>query len=200
MLLDALLLNQAQILGLTDIIPAKHGASLRGVPILGSDEVVLRYQTDAVLLVNGLGSVGSTAARAGLYRHFKNLGYTFASVIHPSAIIAGDAGLAEGVQIMAGAVIQTGSSIGANTIINTRAGVDHDCVIAEDVHVAPGATLSGMVRIGAGAHIGAGATIVQNVGIGSNAVVGAGAVVLGDIPPERLAVGVPAKIGTKVGT
>ena len=48
-------------------------------------------------------------------------------------------------------------SIGANSIVNTRASVDHDCRIGETVHIAPGVTLSGAVTIGDGTHIGTGA-------------------------------------------
>jgi acetyltransferase-like isoleucine patch superfamily enzyme len=57
---------------------------------------------------------------------------------------------------------------------------------------------SGPTRIGAGSWIGAGARIVGSITIGDNAIVGAGAVVIGDVPPNSIAVGVPAKvIGTR---
>jgi UDP-perosamine 4-acetyltransferase len=49
--------------------------------------------------------------------------------------------------------------------------------LAEDVHLAPGATLCGDVRVGAGAFIGAGAVVIQGCAIGAGAVVAAGALV-----------------------
>lgn len=46
--------------------------------------------------------------------------------------------------------------------------------------------------------IGAGAVIVGNITVGHNSIIGANAVVLTDIPPNSVAVGVPAKvIGTR---
>jgi len=75
---------------------------------------------------------------------------------------------------MAGVVIQPGCAIGENSIINTRAGVDHDCRIGHDVHVAPGATLCGTVTVEDGAFIGAGATVIQGLRVGARAVVECG--------------------------
>lgn len=144
-------------------------------------------------LVNGLGSVMNTALRADIFNKFKNLGYNFRQVVHPSAIIAKDCILGECVQIMAGAVVNTGTNIAANSIINTGAVVDHECIIGSHVHIAPGVTLSGGVLVGDGSHIGAGATVIQGVSIGRNALIGAGAVVLKDVPPNAKVVGVPAR-------
>lgn len=162
-LIDALRLSKNQILGVTDFRPSSVNPQKVGVKILGDDGAVFSFSPAKVSLANGLGSTGSTAARMALFEKFKVKGYRFISVIHPSAVIAKDAVLGEGVQIMAGAVIQTGVVIGDNAIINTRASVDHDCYIGSHVHIAPGAVLSGGVEIGDGSHIGTGAVIVQNV-------------------------------------
>ena len=57
------------------------------------------------------------------------------------------------------------------------------------------------ITIGAGAWIGAGATILDGVSVGDHAVVGAGAVVREDVPPNAVAVGVPARVvSTRTGT
>ena len=171
--------------------PSRQNGNL---PIIGDDSAISAYSNDAVELVNGLGSVGDTALRASIYYKFKKLGYGFRQVIHPVAIIASDCILGEGVQVMAGAVVNTGTKIAENSIINTGAVVDHDCVIGSHVHIAPGATLSGGVQLGDGSHIGTGATVIQGISIGRNALVGAGAVVLKDVPPGAKVVGVPAKV------
>ena len=46
--------------------------------------------------------------------------------IHASAVVDRIVNLAEGVQIIQGAVVNRGSSLGKHTIINTNATVDHD--------------------------------------------------------------------------
>ena len=58
--------------------------------------------------MNGIGSVKSTSGRRRIFEQFQRKRYRFASVIHPAATIATDARLLEGVQVMAGAVVQPG--------------------------------------------------------------------------------------------
>ena len=53
--------------------------------------------------------------------------------------------------------------------------------------------------IEAGAFVGCDTMLVAPVKVGAAAVTGAGAVVTDDVPPGRLAVGVPAKIRDKKG-
>lgn len=192
-LIDSLLMQSNVILGFTDIDVQFQASSFHGVHYLGDDDIINNYAPSEILLVNALGSIGSTKMRARIYETFKSKGYSFASVIHPSAIISSDVTLGEGVQVMAGTIIQTGSQIGDNTIINTRSSVDHDCVIGSHVHVAPGVTLSGGIRVGSGVHIGSGATVIQQVSLDEFSIIGAGAVVLKDVPAHRTYVGVPAK-------
>lgn len=190
-LIDALLLCNADIMGATD--PMKQGELAPGIPVLGDDEVVLQHPPSSVLLVNGLGSVGSTRRRREVFERFKALGYSFGSVIHPSAVVAKTALLGEGAQIMAGAVVQPGCAIGPNSLINTRASVDHGCRIGAHTHVAPGATLSGDVTLGEGVHVGSGATIIQGVGVGDDSIIGAGSLVLRDVPRRITVAGSPAR-------
>jgi sugar O-acyltransferase (sialic acid O-acetyltransferase NeuD family) len=182
------------ILGVTDLDPDKVDNIITGFPVLGSDNKIMDYSTSSVELVNGIGAISSIKKRKAIYIYFKNRGYSFAKVIHPSAIITDGVRLGEGVQVMAGAIIQSGCIIGNNSIVNTGAIIDHDCMISEHVHVAPGAVLSGGVRIGTCTHIGTSATIIQGVEIGQTTIVGAGAVVLANIPSSVKAIGVPAKI------
>lgn len=192
-LIDSLLLQSRQILGFTDMEPKVQLTSFRGVSCLGDDQLVLNYDPSEIRLVNALGSIGSTELRKRIYENFKSKGYSFTSVIHPSAVVASDVILGEGIQVMAGAIIQTSSQIGNNSIINTRSSVDHDCVVGSHVHVAPGVTLSGGIKVGDGVHIGSGATIIQQVSLHECSVIGAGAVVISDVPAHRTYVGVPAK-------
>lgn len=192
-LIDALRLQSIELLGIADTDIGKRGLSLMGVPVIGGDEEVMAYPVEAICLVNGVGSVRVNPLRRQLFEHFKNKGYRFANVIHPSAIIAIDVVLSEGAQIMAGTVIQTGCHIGINAVINTGSVVDHDCHIGDHVHISPGATLSGGVSVGENAHIGTGATVIQGIQIGHNSLVAAGAVVISDVPNGVIVAGIPAK-------
>ena len=154
--------------------------------ILGDDEIITDFSPKNIELANGLGSLPCENRRWELAAKMRHDGYFFTRVIHPSALIGTDVKLAEGVQIMAGTVIQTGSQVGKDSIINTGALVDHDCNIAENCHLAPGIVCSGSVRIASNSHLGTGTIVVQNISIGQNCVIAAGSVVYKDVPSHML--------------
>lgn len=192
-LIEALLASSSVITGIVDPDLTLARTEIIGVPVLGGDDVVNEFPSSKIKLVNGLGSVALPVKRQQLFERFKGMGYSFATVVHPSAVVASDVVFCEGAQVMAGAVIQPSSRIGINSIINTRASVDHDCTIGDHVHIAPGVIFSGCVKIGTGSHIGTGATVIQGVSIGIGCLVAAGAVVIKDIANGVMVRGVPAR-------
>ncbi|MGS3174633.1 acetyltransferase [Aeromonas sanarellii] len=161
-------------------------AALADIPLL-HDEEILTHHPDEVVLVNGIGSLPGNLLRATLFARYRALGYRFASVVSAQAMVSDYAVLEEGVQVMAGAIIQAGTRIGANSIINTGAIVDHDCHLGSDNHVAPGAVLSGGVVTGERVHIGTGAAVIQGISIGADAVVGAGATLTRPLGEKQIA-------------
>lgn len=178
---DILQLTGAEIIGI--ISPDEtRGRFCFGIEVLGNDEVVATYSPEDVILANGIGHLVRKDIRKKISVKMRQQGYSFASLVHPSATIAGDVDLAEGVQIMAGAIIQPGTSVSEDSIINSGAIVDHDCKIGKNCHVAPGAVCCGNVHIGDNTFIGAGATIIQNIRIGESSVIAAGATIYKDIP------------------
>jgi UDP-perosamine 4-acetyltransferase len=180
-LIDALRLTEVEIVGIIDQKYGEGFSSQVDVTVLGNDDAVLKYDPIEIRLVNAVGSISSTLKRKMIFEKFQAMGYRFQTVIHPSAVIASDVQLEEGVQVLAGAVIQTGSRIGANTIVNTKASVDHDCLVGRHVHLAPGVTLSGGVAIGDEVHMGTGSVVIQNIRVTGPGLVRAGSVVIQDL-------------------
>jgi UDP-perosamine 4-acetyltransferase len=179
--------------GFVTPVPESADGVMTGLSRLGDDDQLIAAGADGVVLVNGIGSVGDPTWRQATFEMFRGKGFKFATVIHPSAVVASDVVLGEGVQIMAGAVLQPGVRIGMNAIVNTGAVIDHDSIIADHVHISPGACLAGGVKVGKASHIGAGATVIENVSVGERALVAAGAVVVDNVPSGVLATGVPAR-------
>lgn len=162
-------------------------AVLANIPLWHHEEKILAHHPDEVVLVNGIGSLPGNPLRAALFARYRALGYRFASVVSAQAMVSDYAVLEEGCQVMAGAIIQAGTRIGANSIINSGAIVDHDCHIGSDNHVAPGAVLSGDVVTGERVHIGTGAAVIQGISIGTDAVVGAGATLTRSLEVKHIA-------------
>jgi sugar O-acyltransferase (sialic acid O-acetyltransferase NeuD family) len=103
-----------------------------------------------------------------------------------------------GAQIMDGAIIQPETLIGYQVIVNTRASIDHECIIGDGCEVGPGATLCGNVTMEKYSWVGAGATILPRITIGEGAIVGAGAVVTHDVSAYTVVVGCPARFARSI--
>ena len=184
-----------EVVALLESNASLHGSMLGGVPIIGDDSELERLRASGVTaVVIGVGGVGDTGPRRRLFELSTGLGFEVLPIVHPSAIIADDVVRGCGATILAGAIINTGASIGDNAIVNTGAIIEHDVGVGRHVHVAPGATLAGGVTVEDEAHIGAGATVIQGLRIGLRAIVGAGAAVIRDVGPYEVVVGVPARV------
>jgi sugar O-acyltransferase (sialic acid O-acetyltransferase NeuD family) len=194
-LIETLHLLGASILGITDPNESLHGQNMMGVPIIGNDRKIWDFvDNKTIQLVNALGSTNDTKARQTLFNTWQKRFYNFPAIIHPRAILPRHIHLFQGVQILAGAIINPNVKIEKNTIVNTGAIVEHDCIIGEHVHLAPGVRVAGNVTIGNSSHVGIGSTIIQGLTIGSNCLIAAGAVVIRSVPDNSIVMGVPGKI------
>lgn len=173
--------------------PADAVAAERLGPRLGGDVDAATLAEAGHVFVIGIGFVD----RAGADRRARlldSLGATeLATVLHPSAVVSSSAIVGSGTFVGPGAVVGTGVVLGRGVIVNSGAVIDHDCQIADNVHIGPRAVLSGDVHVGADTLIGVGAAVLQGVHIGSRVIVGAGAAVVGDLADDVVAVGVPAR-------
>jgi UDP-perosamine 4-acetyltransferase len=76
---------------------------------------------------------------------------------------------------------------------------DHDNLLEEACHVAPGCALAGQVRVGPRTLVGVGSAVRPGITIGADAVVGAGSAVVADVAPGARVGGAPAR-PLKTGT
>jgi sugar O-acyltransferase (sialic acid O-acetyltransferase NeuD family) len=160
----------------------------QGLPILGDDDIVETIEHDRVVV-----AIGENGLRKRVFDRLVGAGEKPVSAIHPTAIIASDVIVGAGCVICAGAIVNTGSRIGDNVILNTGCTVDHDCIVGNHAHIAPGVNLAGNVLVGEGVFVGIGSSVVQGVVLGEWVTVGAGAAVVSDVAANIVAVGVPAR-------
>lgn len=161
------------------------GERVMDAPVLGPVADWEKYPDHVFTLGVGDNTIRRTLA--------ERLPVSFATLIHPSVVIASGVKIGEGTVIMAGVVVNPRTEICRHVILNTRASIDHDCKLADYVHVSPGAALGGGVTVGEGTHIGIGASVKHCISIGGSVVIGAGAAVVKDITEPGVYVGVPAK-------
>ena len=185
---SAVIISSIQRLGL-EILGAtsrdnQKGVQILGVSVIGNDEEISAWAPTDIMLANGIGMVAAGQSnRQRCAEKMRNLGFQFCTIVDPTAVTASQVILAEGVQILAGAVVQPRTSIGRDSIINTGARIDHDCEIEMECHICPGVTLAGRVKVSRGSMFGAGATVIPGITIGEGSLIGAGSVVCSDVPP-----------------
>ena len=166
--------------------PSLQGQAILGHVVLGSlDRARDMGYNHAVI------AIGDNATRKRVEGRFPDLEWV--TVVHPRAWVDPSAALGAGTVVLAGAIVQAEATLGRHCILNTGSSVDHDCCLADFVHVAPGAHLAGWVSVGEGCLLGVGAATIPGVRIGAWATIGAGAAVVDDIDAAMVAVGVPAR-------
>jgi len=186
--------NEYEILGIVDK-NRKIGERFYKIAVIGHDEHV------AELAANNKGclffvAIGDNLLRAHVKQQLLSFypEIKFATAIHPSAHIADTASIGEGTAVMAGAVINPDARIGKHCIINTRASVDHECVMYDFSSIAPGATTGGNVTLGKYSAIGIGATVIQGISIGDHSIIGAASLLTRNCRNNEVMYGVPAKL------
>jgi sugar O-acyltransferase (sialic acid O-acetyltransferase NeuD family) len=175
--LDSLLLQGIEIKGILDT-NLEPGARIFGVPVIGHDDHLKTVDPLKTNIIIGLGFINnSLALRKDKHDMYIQLGFSILGTQHPSVIIGRETIIEPDAQIMAGAVLQNRTSVGSNTVINTRVSVDHDCQIGKHCYISPGVILCGGITIADEAFIGAGSTILPGVSLPNNAFVPAGTLV-----------------------
>lgn len=183
--------NGWKVLGALDDDPARHGADLDGVPVLGGTELAHEHAEAAVVAC--VASALDPAGRGRLVYRLDLPAQRWATVVHPAASVAAGTSLGEGTVLLAGAVVTAPQRVGRHVLAMPHVLITHDDEVGDFVTLAGRAALAGGVVVERGAYLGAGALVREGVRIGEGALVGMGAVVLTDVPPGQTWAGVPAR-------
>lgn len=179
------------LLGFCDDDPAKHGQTIMGCPVLGAPEAVAATLGEPACFIC---SIGDNAARQKVVARVLDLGWTPATIIDPSVMIAEEVEIGQGTYIGARAILSPRARIGNYVLINNHTTIGHDCIIEDFAQVAPGGRVSGFSVLKEGALLGANAVIAQGRTLGRFATLGASSFAMTNIPDGATAIGVPARV------
>jgi sugar O-acyltransferase (sialic acid O-acetyltransferase NeuD family) len=165
--------DQYQIAGLVGMQDEINTQRL-GYSVIATDDNLARLVSIYQYAFIAVGQILSPVNRIHLYQQAVKLGFQMPTIIAPTAHVSRHASVAAGSIVMHGAIVNAGSRVGENCIINTCALIEHDAIVENHCHVSTGAILNGDVKVGTGCFIGSGSIIKEGVSLGKNCVVGMG--------------------------
>lgn len=192
-------LRQMQAMGLpvrpvgflNDAMP--KGDMLAELPVLGrlDDWTAL---PEHMLLLPALHKLKAMPQRTRRLAGLQVPAHRWASLIHPTAVVAAGSGPGPGSYVGPYVVIQPGARLGAFLSLRAGANVGHDCELGDFVYMGPNSVLCGRAVLERGVHLGPGAVITDEIRVGEFSVVGAASAVSRQLPSAVLAMGNPARI------
>lgn len=165
--------GQYQIAGLVGMPEEMHTRHL-GYSVIATDGDLAEMAKAHLHAFITVGQIQSPDTRVRLYRQANELGFQLPVIIASTAHVSRHASIGQGSVVMHGAIVNAGTRVGVNCIINTRAVLEHDATVEDHCHISTGAILNGGVHIGAGSFVGSGSVIKEGVSIGKRCLVGMG--------------------------
>ena len=162
-----------------------HGATLLGVELIGqSDFDPTLYEV--------IVAIGDCAIRKKVVSELPT-NTTYATLVHPSAVVSKWVTLGAGTVVTAGSILTANIRIGNHAHLNPNTTIGHDCVIDDFFTAAPGANIGGNCTVGECVYFGANSASRQGTTIVAHTMIGMGAVVVKDILESGVYAGNPAK-------
>ena len=139
-------------------------------------------------------AIGNNEVRKNIYNNLAIRNLLPINAVHATAVIDDTADLsAHGIMISPNVTINAFAKIGIGAICNTYSIIEHECIIGDFAHIAPGAVLCGNVKVGENSFVGTKSVVRENITIGKNVIIGAGSVVVKNVPDNVKVVGNPAR-------
>jgi sugar O-acyltransferase (sialic acid O-acetyltransferase NeuD family) len=180
------------ILGFIDDNHALHGKEYYGIKVLGGTELLKGHPDAFVLAVPG--SPKGYLKRKSIIESLSLEQARFATIIHPSVVVAPDAAIGINTLLMPHVVVSCAVQIGSHCIVLPNTVIAHDSTVGDYCCIGSNVSVSGSVTIGSECYIGSGVKMRENVRIGNRALIGLGANVIADIDSNIVAVGNPARM------
>lgn len=139
-------------------------------------------------------AIGDAEVIADIYPVLLDKGAVFATVIHPTALLADTCEIGKGVIVGPYAIISTDAKIADFSVVNSYVSVGHDVSVGKGCVISGFSDLMGFSALEEGVFLGSGARLLPSVRVAANARVGAGSIVLKNVKANTTVFGNPAKI------
>ena len=158
------------------------GGQRHGYPVLGTSADLERFP-DAVFVPDN-----------EFHDPVKLPAERMVSIVDPSCFVPRSARVGRGCVIYPHCFLGHNVSLGDRVFVLAGCTINHDDCLEDNVVLASGVTLAGGVRVERGCYLGQGCCVRQLLKVGAGSLIGMGAVVIGDVAPDSVMVGNPARL------
>ncbi|WP_233234742.1 acetyltransferase [Bordetella sp. LUAb4] len=176
------------VAGFLDVSPNALDGFSYGVPWLGDIDDYVPQEGDRFVM-----AIGDPVGKRTVARKLRAKGARFATIVHPTAIVARSAKLGEGVVVCPLSIVSADAQVGDLVAINSHCGIGHDVRIGDFSTLSGFIDLTGWVQVGEAVFFGSGARVLPKTKIGDEARIGAGAIIMRAVPAGVTMYAPPAK-------
>jgi len=182
-----------RIAGFLSDDPRRLDGFSTGLEILGRVDAYEQHPGDYLLL-----GIGVAYSRRIVAERLIARGAEFATLVHPTAVVARSARVGRGSVVCPGAVVSDSATLGTCVLVNYHASFGHDSSAGDFAVLSPYATLGGGATIGDDVFLGLHASVGPGRIVGARSKVSANSCVLSDTPADSIIYGVPGRIVPRI--
>lgn len=146
------------------------GKTFSYAKVVGDISMLQKYYDDGYRVVY-IGNENDLNWRREMALKSKRIGFSFATIIDKSAMVAEDVTLGQGVYVAKGAIINPSVTVGENVIVNVGTVVQSDSVIGEYSRLSAASVISEGAKVGSMCYIGAKSVVEEFALVPDDAVV-----------------------------
>jgi sugar O-acyltransferase (sialic acid O-acetyltransferase NeuD family) len=183
------LINDCSAAAIIDLNYTGANELILDIPVVGGFS---KLQEFSPLQYTVFLAIGDNRLRKNVEERISPFRFNYPSIVHPRSLICPSATVAEGCYLGPNSHIGPYASVGRHSIVNTMASVEHEVLIGDFSHIAPGSVICGRCTLGSSVFCGANSTIIENLSVADSTFLAAGTVVVSDVTPQGLRLkGVP---------
>lgn len=138
-------------------------------------------------------AIGNPKIKKLVTEKLKARGAKFTTLVHPTAVVADNALLDEGVILYPFSLVSDNAHVGAHSIVNMYSSVAHDSVLGEYCIISAHCDVTGACTLGDGVFMGTTSNMVPRTKIGNYAFICAGSTVMTRVKDGVKVMGNPAR-------
>ncbi len=150
------------------------GKEMAGGRVLGGTDQIQNLSRQNIFDCIIISITSNMAVRKRLFEKYRDLGFKFINIIHPSVYVSPSARIGQSNLIYGMVYVGTETRIGDNNLISAHSSIDHHNVVGSHNLFGPGCLTSGDVTIGDSCIFGAGVGMEPHLKIGNNIKVASG--------------------------